>query len=629
MNNKMLSLLNDISTLLNEHRCTLSDVILLLLNPATVHSLSGDLVSSSGRILRAFKAHPASCDDTSSFANEAVLDIYDRELTKLTSADEGWHFNASKAALEQLSQFHLEDMAQRKEKAAPQLFSLLNRLLAAAKPEGGMHGDLGEGSADLEVEDELDDLGDAEYTTLSKEADGVSAEKLRKQHEDIRRIKVIDMLARMGLTVSVRSIHRSLDSLIIEAASNIRTIGQTLTAAYCYDNFDVDLKPSVPTVEKSGNTLKHLTSSLVFPLQHGTTAEDLKCSDLLWKKSSNNPKAISTSRKPWTNLLTLHADTRIKDEHGLTARDRFNAYKFLYDLCHFGPPEFRVYQKDIKPPEILEQIPVVKTPMTPLCATRDNNSEISGNIETIRHILEQAGLGVPGWESGDRATTDTSEYVLLFHGDLGTGEKLESALEWRGADYTPASRLQNIIFVLGGFHLKMACFEGCWRVFIKPDEGRDDSTSVMSDVAVIRERETGVIASKPGYRRTVQVVQHVGIGRRLDCYRAEANKRNIAHITLEDYAASKPSFVELQDMARYLALNYVGRGDVIHDLRRKPIKERDQHFENALIVNQYFLLCEELTYAMNFGDIKRFETCFLPWIFIFKALDICGDFWLE
>ncbi|KIM63644.1 hypothetical protein SCLCIDRAFT_38320, partial [Scleroderma citrinum Foug A] len=50
-------------------------------------------------------------------------------------------------------------------------------------------------------------------------------------------------------------------------------------ACYAYDNFDVDLKSHVPLAEKSTDSLKHLTSGLLFPLKHGVTIDDLKCSE--------------------------------------------------------------------------------------------------------------------------------------------------------------------------------------------------------------------------------------------------------------------------------------------------------------------------------------------------------------
>ncbi|KIJ10935.1 hypothetical protein PAXINDRAFT_40066, partial [Paxillus involutus ATCC 200175] len=78
--------------------------------------------------------------------------------------------------------------------------------------------------------------------------------------------KVIETLARMGISVSVDAIHAAVQSLSAESHCAIQQLGRTLLAAYAYDNFDVDLKTTNPTVEKSTDTLKHLTSGLLFPL---------------------------------------------------------------------------------------------------------------------------------------------------------------------------------------------------------------------------------------------------------------------------------------------------------------------------------------------------------------------------
>ncbi|KAI6100669.1 hypothetical protein EDD16DRAFT_1492513, partial [Pisolithus croceorrhizus] len=45
----------------------------------------------------------------------------------------------------------------------------------------------------------------------------------------------------------------------------------------------------------------------------------------------------------------------------------------------------------------------------------------------------------------------------------------------------------------------------------------------------------------------------------------------------------------------------------------------DLWFENALLLNKYFLLYEELSFAMNHSDIGRTETCIMSWILILQA----------
>ncbi|KAM6491828.1 hypothetical protein JOM56_012687, partial [Amanita muscaria] len=106
--------------------------------------------------------------------------------------------------------------------------------------------------------------------------------------------RVINAFARMGICITQTTIQAAVGSLSDNASDGIRELGQTLLAAYAYDNFDIDLKQSVPVLEKSNQTLKHMTSRLLFPLLHGATKEDMACSEYLWRKSRINP---ANSRK--------------------------------------------------------------------------------------------------------------------------------------------------------------------------------------------------------------------------------------------------------------------------------------------------------------------------------------------
>lgn len=55
-----------------------------------------------------------------------------------------------------------------------------------------------------------------------------------------------------------------------------------LTASFAYDNFDMEFKSHTPTIEKHRDSLKHATSAIIFLLIN-TSAQDLMCSDELWR----------------------------------------------------------------------------------------------------------------------------------------------------------------------------------------------------------------------------------------------------------------------------------------------------------------------------------------------------------
>ncbi|KAF8985862.1 hypothetical protein BDQ17DRAFT_1402417 [Cyathus striatus] len=192
---------------------------------------------------------------------------------------------------------------------------------------------------------------------------------------------------------------------------------------------------------------------------------------------------------------------------------------------------------------------------------------------------------------------------MLF-GDLLTLERIRSLQESRSVETTAWRRLQLIIAIIGMFHTK-----GC----------RDDQNSLLSHVNEIQPRETSKIESKPGFRRMHEVIQHVGIASRLECWRVEAAKRG--YPTLESFAESKPSWEILEQMANKLVVEQVGNGLALQKMRTQDPRMRDQVRENLLMRQQHFLLYEEMSYTLNQGDIGHMESCFLPWMFIFQG---CG-----
>ncbi|KAM6491517.1 hypothetical protein JOM56_013086, partial [Amanita muscaria] len=90
--------------------------------------------------------------------------------------------------------------------------------------------------------------------------------------------RVVNALARMGVSISMTAVLTAIKSLSNEASRSLRELGQTLLASYAYDlsgssiilrprnNFDVNLKTSMPVVENPFETLKHLTSGLLIRL---------------------------------------------------------------------------------------------------------------------------------------------------------------------------------------------------------------------------------------------------------------------------------------------------------------------------------------------------------------------------
>ena len=439
--------------------------------------------------------------------------------------------------------------------------------------------------------------------------------------------KVIDALAHMGITISRHTVHDAIHSLSLETYETLRKMGQTLLVAYAYDNFDIDFKTHVPTVEaKYHDTLTHLTSGTLIQLEHGVTTKDLKCSEMLWKRSPLNPDAQPSDIPPprsHEDLEGLHPEA--DHPSGLTRRQRYISWKFRSDLYEYGPEYFRKFKRTLGKPEWVEKVPVVKMRHVPARAMDINQSKVSGNIRAIANLMEQGGVGDPdqGMEENseyERDVVDMREHVILFHGDLGTFERVLGVLQRRALEVTAFQRYQFIVFLMGVFHLKMACADALWRIFIDPKTSRVDVNSLLQFVAQYRPRETGKIGSDPGFRRMHEVITHTGVALRLDAWRVEVGKRNCEWTSLEAFTASKPTEELIEEIADCLAVHYVAGYEAnIFKLRGHASTSRDAQHENILIMHQYLLLYEEITFAMNHGDIGRLETLFPPWIYIFKA----------
>ena len=245
------------------------------------------------------------------------------------------------------------------------------------------------------------------------------------------------------------------------------------------------------------------------------------------------------------------------------------------------------------------------------------NSTVSGNIESIIRLLAQAGIK-DLTETHDQNMPDISKYVVPFHGDLGTGEHIQALLQCWAMENSPWRRCQYVVFVLGLFHLKMAVADVIWCTFIYPVTAKGDNTSLLHDVGILRPTEIGHYQSKPGFQCMHQLITYSGVCWRLNCWLELLKTKDPQIQSLETFVAMEPTFTQLKELAGILAQDFVKTCTIIRTCW-KLSGRWDMQYKNALILNKYLLLYEELTHAMNSGDIGHTETCIVAWILVFKA----------
>ncbi|KAF8126322.1 hypothetical protein EV363DRAFT_1401849 [Boletus edulis] len=619
-------------------RCEISAsdfIITLLTSPYYQdHGHHCNLVSHCSDVFLALLHHSDMHDKLAELCFDAVKETYHQELHVLASEDNGWHFGASRVTTKQMEEFSLTEMAENIELNAPEWRGVM--MDDETKPEDTE--DYWDEIEEVDLEGFINNLAEEQGTALSAEGhcqkrhlasammkktliSGIIVHGMNQKANLLQSLLgfFIDTFAWIGVSISTNAINLAVRSLSVESENTLKAIGRSFLASYAYDNFDVDLKSDIASVEKSNDSLKHLTSGLLFPMVHRVTTEDLRCSQEIWLKSPLNRQVAKEDKPPkrtWCDLVHLH----LTDHSSTSWHISFNSWMFLCDLCTHRPEYFHQFQSRIHPPNPIEQIPLTKTPIFATRAMDVNNSTVNGNIHAVNLLLEQGGVTDPSMQSEETDSPDLWEYVVFMHGDLGTGERLQSAQAWRSIESTPWNCLQHVVFIPGLFHLKMACADAIWRCFILPLAGRGDKTSLMKDVSQLRPRETGIYGTKPNFRRMHLLISHAGICRHLDCWRVHVTKKKHDITSLDSFASSEPHFEDLVEMAEEISHTYIQVGS--HQLertQRKPVNERNSQFENALLLNKYFLFYEELSYAINCGNISRVETCIIGWIPILKA----------
>ncbi|KAK2464057.1 hypothetical protein APHAL10511_003927 [Amanita phalloides] len=343
--------------ILGEQNITVTELVNTLFTEKRFkkHPLTKDLIENAEIIFPHILGHSHLPESAGNMIFALVEPMYAREVQDLADCGE-LRFSAQKMNPEDIEDFKLEELSDIYAKQAPRLWSLLGSVLKARKRGTSLLLQSGPIAVEHPDNDEarLEGVGRPRgILNSSQEEKSASLLQIRKSvivsivlqstnqkantfasilgvflHSCRTPQRVINALARMGLTVSQSCIHTAINSLSSNASLTLRELGQSRCIALAYDNFDVDLKVSVPVVEKSAETLKHLTSGFVFPLQHGVTSDDLRYSDYLWQRSEVNLDNLGAlgNRKTHKDLMGLF---REPDDKPLDSHTYFNIWPGL------------------------------------------------------------------------------------------------------------------------------------------------------------------------------------------------------------------------------------------------------------------------------------------------------------
>ncbi|KAF9467975.1 hypothetical protein BDZ94DRAFT_1294484 [Collybia nuda] len=271
---------------------------------------------------------------------------------------------------------------------------------------------------------------------------------------------------------------------------------------------------------------------------HNVTDDDLKCSKEMWVKAAANPEVPQNQvlRVTMKDLSTLYPEP--DHPSGSTRDDRFNAWKILEALIMYSPESLQKHHVNLGDLEVVDPIPLQQTSQVPHRTLDIAPSTAAQNAKALKAFFKQAGIGDCAENPHVR---DLEDNVVLVFGDLLTGEWIRSLLESRSEEKTLWQHLQFVVYVMGLFHLKMACADAIWCIFIQPKGACNDNNSLINHV---------------------------------DCWQIVIERRKFA--SLEDFAKSDPSFDTLRQLSEEIAAEFVGSTDMFELIQQGRETERDK-----------------------------------------------------
>lgn len=423
------------------------------------------------------------------------------------------------------------------------------------------------------------------------------------------------MLAHAGLSTSSSTNTKMVSSLSTKSGDTITKCVQAICASLGYDNLDIAFKSEQPTIEGPGSKLIHMTTGTFFPLNHGVVKEDLRCVKELWDSSPSNPNRAPENIPSYESIPTYARLTDLAAKSGVPEGDPKSHHKLMawhirqILITHAGTPKEGAHDLRAQAETILS-IPVAKTTQIPARALNVNVGENSGNGAAINDFIKQGGM----------SNKDMDEYVLLTHGDLGTGEKIAALQKSRRIEpgLGPV-RLAQIVFIPGFFHIKMACADALWKAYIeatKPSaSGSPHRHSIFEFCAILRPKQTRKLASKPGFRLQHNLINHVLTASILQCWTIEVEAR-FGVKDLEEWMATSPSVADIMAISETIAKKYVAP-PVYRDTKDQ---DGDAVSEIMRLWNRDALLYVATSHAANTGDIGRVEQLLLLWINLWKGV---------
>ncbi|KAJ7589756.1 hypothetical protein C8J56DRAFT_1047909 [Mycena floridula] len=372
---------------------------------------------------------------------------------------------------------------------------------------------------------------------------------------------VLEMLAHMGISTSLGSIGNMHSSMIKEAKMRLEALPWS---NYVYDNFDMDFKCAETTLENTGSHWS-VTSATFVPL-----ASDTSMAALRYNISMESGMLVVKQ------ILQILESIVPPLGQKLDPLQLAFAWHIRAILVHQVLPmgQFKKLLGD--GPEPIQPLKVEKTKQYPASAIDSDEMSYEGTWRVWMDLFQQ------------RKPTDQEleQFLIFVHGDLATKDRMDGLRALRYIESTCKNRVEFYVFIMGLFHIKMACTDAFWRIYLIPKGGHKDETSVLEYLKRLRPKETGIFSSSnPGFRKMHDIIHHI-------------------------------TWADVLDLCRVLQSRELLS---FSSQRERPDSQRDMVFKNHALRKQHGLLYLEMCHATNYGDVGCILRLFPYWIAIFHA----------
>ncbi|KAJ8090290.1 hypothetical protein PM082_018886 [Marasmius tenuissimus] len=519
--------------------------------------------------------------------------VYRNEISALIQKSRGLHFGARTATLEQMENFCIEDLSVIMQESCPGLWKLLLTLLDVngerrkvydTGVSGSVQGNDEEYESDLDTEDEedfvysdseseedepnetsegqIDENGDVPMGNVDLPLDTPRKKQTRRTQNRaardralvaIKRVVIISILGQssnerfnslqcfvgyfleskhtpeivlelvshMGLSVSNQSIRNINNSLSMEAKRRLRSLPNVLNSIH--DNFDMDFNVAQPTVE---NRKVHWSATAATFVNYRDINPD---QDLRFVKELRLTSPFNDDIRPENRTTLTPSFTDIlprAQKAGKTMKDVF-AWHLRAILVEQGGDIFSVFKARLGKPEVVEGLSYAEKDVSiPASAIDANEGTYDGNWEVLENLYHQRNV----------PESVHDEYLTFIHGDLATKERIDGLRRSRRIEATAKNRLDNVLFVVGLFHVLMAAANAIWRLHILPHADRSEDLGLFNYINILRPKATGEFTSKngPSYHSMHNVAHHALWADVLNIWRVETRKR-FSHDNLKSW----------------------------------------------------------------------------------------------